>query len=428
MAQSTLIVNTFTNGILGPSSEMLGPVRSGGVIVAHTAPGCWGPMITPEIRGGHEVTQPVAVEGAQPGDAIMIRILSLQVTSHGTSSGVDTTNSACALGDPFVAGKCSACGKLWPETYVEGIGPNSIRCSHCDAVVDPFSFASGYTMAFDEDRRFALTLPKEKVEALAEDAANFNNLPEHSVQHSVTALAPHDLPGLVSRLQPFLGQLGTTPAVDTPDSHNAGDFGQFLLDAPHDYGIQQEGLQEVTDGHMDINRVREGAVLLAPVRLEGGGVYLGDMHAMQGDGEIAGHTADVAGIAVIEVTVIKDLPLEGPVILPVPEDLPFLSRPLSLAEQQKVEALAAKWGVEPEKNLPLSFVGTGATLNDAVDNALQRAANLLEMTVEEVKNRATIAGELQIGRYPGTVTATFSVPEEKLEKLGILDIVRAQYL
>ncbi len=427
MAQSTLIVNTFTNGILGPSAKMLGPIRSGGVIVAHTAPGCWGPMITPEIRGGHEVTQPVAVEGAEPGDAIMIRILSLQVTSHGTSSGVDTSNSACALGDPFVAGKCASCGKLWPETVVEGTGADSIRCKDCGAVVNPFSFASGYTMAFDEARRFGLTLPEDRVEEVAKDAENFSNLPENSIQHSVTVLAPHDLPGLVSRVQPFLGQLGTCPAVDTPDSHNAGDFGQFLLDAPHDYGISADGLLEVTDGHMDINRVREGAVLFAPVRLEGGGVYLGDMHAMQGDGEIAGHTADVAGVAILEVTLIKKLPIEGPVLLPVPEDLPRLSRRLTKDERTAAEQLAKKWNVEIEENWPLSFVGTGANLNDAVDNALERAAHLLDMTVEEVKNRTTIAGELQIGRYPGTVTATFSVPEKKLEALGLLEIVRTQY-
>jgi hypothetical protein len=41
---------------------MLGPVRDGGVIVANTSR-LLGPMITPEIRGGDEVTLPVAVEG-----------------------------------------------------------------------------------------------------------------------------------------------------------------------------------------------------------------------------------------------------------------------------------------------------------------------------------------------------------------------------
>ena len=49
--------------------------------------------------------------------------------------------------------------------------------------------------------------------------------------------------------------------------------------------------QHKTDGHMDIDAVRPGAILVCPVKVDGGGVYLGDMHAMQGDGEIAGHTS-----------------------------------------------------------------------------------------------------------------------------------------
>src|SRR5262249_27593764 len=65
----TVFVDRFCDGIIGPGSEMLGPVRDGGHIVANTAPGCWGPMITPAIKGGHEVTLPVAVEGAEVGDA-----------------------------------------------------------------------------------------------------------------------------------------------------------------------------------------------------------------------------------------------------------------------------------------------------------------------------------------------------------------------
>ena len=103
MAQQTVFVNEFTNGILGPEVSMLGPVRDGGYIVANTAAGCWGPMLTPAIRGGHEVTKPVLVEGAEPGDAIAIKIISVKVTSKGTSSGNDTVFADRCLGDPFVA-------------------------------------------------------------------------------------------------------------------------------------------------------------------------------------------------------------------------------------------------------------------------------------------------------------------------------------
>ncbi|MBV9680308.1 MAG: acetamidase, partial [Solirubrobacterales bacterium] len=62
-AHQTVFVDTFTNGLLGPDVAMLGPVADGGHVVWNSAPGCWGPMITPAIRGGHEVAQPVAVAG-----------------------------------------------------------------------------------------------------------------------------------------------------------------------------------------------------------------------------------------------------------------------------------------------------------------------------------------------------------------------------
>lgn len=46
-------------------------------------------MITPCLRGGHEVTKPVYVEGAEVGDAIAVKIESIRVTSIATASGHD---------------------------------------------------------------------------------------------------------------------------------------------------------------------------------------------------------------------------------------------------------------------------------------------------------------------------------------------------
>jgi acetamidase/formamidase len=179
---------------------------------------------------------------------------------------------------------------------------------------------------------------------------------------------------------------------------------------------------------MDIDIVRAGTVVIAPVKVKGGGIYMGDMHALQGDGEIAGHTADVAGIVTLQVHVIKGLKIDGPILLPLVEDLPYLARPLTEAERARAESLAAEWGVESlENSAPISFVGTGATLNDATDNGLRRAASLLGMSLEEVKNRATITGGIEIGRHPGVVQVTFRAPVERLERLGLRPFLREQY-
>ena len=429
VAQQTVYVNSFINGILDPAQPMLGPVRDGGFIVANTTPGCWGPMITPALRGGHEVTQPVFVEGANVGDAIAIRIKSIEVTSMVTASGNERTIEGRFLGDPFVAAKCPGCGTLYPQTRIEGIGPESIRCVECGSDTTPFTFTNGYTIAFNEQKEFGVTLPKQAAERVAENGRYYMNTPEASMQNPVVTFAPHDLVGVLARVRPFLGQLGTTPSHPMPDSHNAGDFGSFLIGAPHEYALTKEQLMEYkTDGHMDINRVRQDAILICPVKVPGGGVYLGDMHAMQGDGEIAGHTTDVAGIVTLQVHVIPGLKLDGPILLPVEEDLPYLAKPFTAEEKAKALQFAKGWELDAlEDSLPISFIGTGSNLNEATENGLARAAEVLGITVPEVLNRATITGSIQIGRHPGVVTVTFLAPTELLGKIGLLELVEEQY-
>ena len=77
--------------------------------------------------------------------------------------------------------------------------------------------------------------------------------------------------------------------------------------------------------------------------------------------------------------------------------------------------------------MPISVVGSGPDLNTATDNGLARAAELLGMTVPEVRNRATIAGAIEIGRHPGVVQVTFRAPAERLEARGLLGYAREQY-
>ena len=165
---------------------------------------------------------------------------------------------------------------------------------------------------FDKTRQIGITLSDEGAEKVAKNADHYAALPDESRQHSILTYAPSDMPRVMVRMRPFLGQLGTVPSMAMPDSHNAGDFGAFLVGAPHDYCITEEELLEhKTDGHMDIDAVRAGAILIAPVKVEGAGVYMGDMHAAQGDGEIAGHTMDVSGSVTLQVEVIKDFSIDG---------------------------------------------------------------------------------------------------------------------
>ena len=204
---------------------MAGPVADGGHIVVNTAPGCWGPMITPSIRGGHEVCPPVAVEGARVGDAIAIRIRDIEVTSMATASGNDRPMEGRFNGDPYCAPVCPGCGTEWPETRVEGTGQTAIRCVNCGADATPFTFTNGYTIAFDARRSVGVTAAGRPRRRSPTTPRAYAALPDDSRQNPILAFAPHDIVGLATRLRPFMGQLGTSPSGTMPDSHNAGDFG-----------------------------------------------------------------------------------------------------------------------------------------------------------------------------------------------------------
>src|SRR3954453_6253839 len=360
-ARRTVVVDTFTDGTLGLDARMLGPVADGGHIVWNSTPGCWGPMITPSIRGGHEVSTPVAVDGAEVGDAIAIRISDIEVTSLATASGNDQPMEGRFNADPYCAPVCPQCGTEWPETRVDGIGDQSVRCASCGADATPFTFTNGYTIAFDPTHTVGVTVGRETAEAFAHDAARMAALPDNSRQNPILLFAPHDIVGMAARLRPFMGQLGTSPSITMPDPHNAGDFGAFLVGAPHRFALTATELAEhKTDGHMDIDAVRPGAPLICPVKGDGGGVSLGDMHALQGDGEIAGHTCDVSGTVTLEVEVVKGLDIDGPVLFPTAEDLPFLARPLTEEELTRARTLARRHGVEQlEETAPVSVVGSG---------------------------------------------------------------------
>jgi len=85
-------------------------------------------------------------------------------------------------------------------------------------------------------------------------------------------------------LRPFLGCLGVAPA---------GDEARGTI-VPEFFG-----------GNMDTPEVRAGTTIYLPVNVPGALLYLGDGHAAQGEGEIAGTAAEVAMNVRLAVDVIK---------------------------------------------------------------------------------------------------------------------------
>ncbi len=422
---TTLEVKQLTD-LIGGNMEMVGPIDDGDYIRAVVPPGCWGPMITPSLKSGHEVSKPVALNGADYGDSVAIYIKKIDVISDYASSGTGERIEGRFSGDPTVNAICPFCNVKNPETYIDGIGSDSIKCSECNNPIIPQTMANGYTIAFNKDRSLGVTLDENATEEIAKKVSNGDEKsPINSKQHLSTILNKSDLEGVITRVHPMIGNIGCIPKKSIPSSRNGGDMLQSINSSRKTDPVLKS---DITDAHMDINSVSEGSIIISPVKVKGGGIYFGDIHSLQGSGELAGHTIDVAADVIIQVKLIKNLPLEGPIIIPPEEEIDYRFRPFKKDEWERANKLFNQHNIVlDEKSYPVQFVGSGSNLNEGIDDCIDKVSSLLNMEKDEVKNRATISGEVEMGRTSGMVYITLMLPESKLKEIKILDYVKQMY-
>ena len=221
-------IPTVYHNTLGPHAPQLW-VESGDSITTDTvdARGFDKDRQLVAVRG-NPMTGPFAVRGAEPGDALAVRIV--EVTPS-RSYGFTTASTA----------------------------------THC---VDP---------------AFVSSLPPNDLVEWEIDVAT----------QTVRLIAPRPvgMPELVLPLDPMLGCFGVAPA-------------------------RQQALSTATSGpyggNMDYRACRAGSVVLFPVSEAGGLFFLGDAHAVQGDGEISGNGVEVSPRTTFELHLMKGYPLEWP--------------------------------------------------------------------------------------------------------------------
>lgn len=97
-------------------------------------------------------------------------------------------------------------------------------------------------------------------------------------------------PGVGIPYAPMIGTIGTAPAMGVPTSGPAGPHG----------------------GNMDLREVTEGNSVYLPVSVPGALLYLGDVHAAQGEGEVCGTALEMPGTVTIEVGVMKGKAIPRP--------------------------------------------------------------------------------------------------------------------
>lgn len=108
-------------------------------------------------------------------------------------------------------------------------------------------------------------------------------LPERVKKVVVDEAGVHWSDSLVLPYEPFIGTIGTAPEIEAISSLQ-----------PDYYG-----------GNMDLPDVGPGAIIYLPVNTQGGYLYLGDCHAIQGDGELCGVALEIPATVEIQIDLIK---------------------------------------------------------------------------------------------------------------------------
>jgi len=126
--------------------------------------------------------------------------------------------------------------------------------------------------------------------------------------------------------------------------------------APSEPGVHDPIPPRVTGGNMDSRYMGPGTTIFLPVEVEGALFGIGDPHAAQGDGEVAGAGIEAPMTITVRLTVRRDLHLESPEYV--------VRRPL-----ERPSAAAAGYYVT---------TGIGPDLLESSKNAVRRMIRRLE--------------------------------------------------
>lgn len=283
-AQSTPIVAESYYNTFSRAYAPLARIRPGETVVTKTLDASGRDDTgTVRARPPNPLTGPFYVEGAEPGDALVVRFSRVRMNRNwGWSS--------------YRLGLYS----LTPES-IEGIYPNRYKPNEIIA---------------------------ERVNVVPWDL----DLARQTVRLREPSSAVHrmEFPA-----KPMLGCVGVAPAGDfAPTSSPSGPYG----------------------GNLDYNEIGEGSTVILPVYQPGALLYIGDGHALQGDGEPTGTGIETSMAVEFAVELRKKAAPAGPrvetsehiiSIGSQPEFASSLNRGLQMATSDMVNWLTTEYKMEP---------------------------------------------------------------------------------
>ena len=156
--------------------------------------------------------------------------------------------------------------------------------------------------------------------------------------------------GLKIKIKPMIGVIGVAPKE----------------------GEYPTGTSDAHGGNMDVAELTVGATIYFPVFVKGALLALGDLHAVQADGEICVTGAEASGEVMVKVDVIKDAQPKYPVletsdyyaIIAPGEDL---DEAVYKATVEAVNVLKRKYGLTFEDAYMLASLIVNLRINQVVD-------------------------------------------------------------
>jgi len=263
--------------------------------------------------GVHIMTGPIAVTGAEPGDTLVVKILDMAPRlPHGSN-----------------------CAANWGLLY-DTFGKERVTI---------------YELSGDASEGFTAT---------AEPRFGFD----------FTARPLYDLPGVITPPDPEARRPFSVP-VRVPVRPHFGLMGV----APEVHGRHNSVPPGVWGGNVDNWRLGPGAVMCYPVFVEGAGLYVGDPHFAQGDGEICGTAIEASLNARIQVSVVKDLAVTAPLMQHGDQWITHgfgddLDAAMRMAAEQMLWLLTDRLGLDPDDAYSLCSVAMDLGVTQVVDSVI----------------------------------------------------------
>ena len=286
----------------------------------------WG-AIAEDTRGPgvHILTGPIHVRGAEPGDTLAVRIISMRPR---LPFGSNVAANWGLLYDTFAKERVTIYG-------LDGYGLDGDGSDLDGGAADQFTATASPVFGFD-----------------------------------FTARPLYDLPGVITepdpaQRQPFSRQ------VHVPVRPHFGVMGV----APAEAGRLSSIPPGVFGGNVDNWRVGPGAVMCYPVNVPGANLFVGDPHFAQGDGEICGTAIEASLDAVIQVKVLKGVGNTSPLLETASHWFTHgfgadLDEAMRMAAEQMLWLLRTHMGFSADEAYSLASVAIDLGVTQVVDGTL----------------------------------------------------------